>query len=204
MKEIEAIIFDFGGVILDIDYNLTSKAFEHLGVTDFYERYSQQNADSLFKNLEEGKITEEEFFAAFRKSTGTILTDEQVRDAWNAMLLCYRPQALALVQQIKHKYKCYILSNTNSIHVKKFSEMYRQQLGTGSMRDHFKKVYYSHEIGHRKPGKEAYEWVIRDNNLEPGHTLFIDDSVQNLVPARELGLQTIWLQKGMEIQGLGL
>lgn len=204
MKEIKAIIFDFGGVILDIDYNLTTKAFSKLGVTDFDERYSQQNADPLFKHLEEGKITEEEFFAAFRKSTGTMLTDEQVTDAWNAMLLGYRPQALAFLEGIKHKYRCYLLSNTNSIHVQKFSEMYRQQVGTGSIHDHFEKVYYSHEIGHRKPGKAAYEWVVKDNNLEPGHTLFIDDSRQNLAPAQELGLQTIWLQKGMEIQDLGL
>src|SRR4051794_35518261 len=121
MQNIKAIIFDFGGVILNIDFNKTHKAFADLGVTDFNEMYSQKNADHLFRHLEEGKLREEEFYDAFRRSIKLELTNEQIKIAWNALLVSYRKQALKTLRAIKHKYKLYLLSNTNSIHLKAFN-----------------------------------------------------------------------------------
>lgn len=204
MQNIKAIIFDFGGVILNIDYNKTYKAFTNLGVKNFDEMYSQKNANPLFHDLEEGKINEEEFYNAFRTSSQLKLTDLQIKTAWNAILLRYREEALQTLANIKNKYRLYLLSNTNSIHHKEFNKIFEDQIGLGSINDYFDKAYYSHEIKLRKPGKDAYQYVLKENNLLPSETLFIDDSIQNIEAAKSLGLQTIFLKEGMKIEDLDL
>ena len=204
MQNIKAIIFDLGGVILNIDYNKTSKAFTNLGVKNFDEMYSQKNANPLFHDLEEGKINAEEFYNAFRTSSQLKLTDQQIKKAWNAILLRYREEALQTLATIKNKYRLYLLSNTNSIHHKEFNKIFEDQIGSGSLNDYFDKAYYSHEIKLRKPGKDAYQYVLKENNLFPSETLFIDDSIQNIEAAKSLGLQTIFLKEGMKIEDLGL
>src|SRR5437763_1201162 len=122
MQNIKAIIFDFGGVILNIDYDRTARAFQQLGVNDFNDMYSQKKANPLFKQLEEGKLNEDEFYNAFRRSTHLELTDQQIKFAWNALLLGYREQALHTLKAIKQKYKLYLLSNTNIIHHTEFNK----------------------------------------------------------------------------------
>ena len=204
MENIKAVIFDFGGVILNIDYNKTAKAFQALGVKNFDEMYSQKNANPLFHDLEEGRINEQEFYDAFRKSCNIELTDQQIKTAWNAMLMDYREEALHTLKAIKQKYKLYLLSNTNSIHHTAFNKIYRDQIYHGSLDNYFDKAYYSHEIHHRKPGKEAYEFVVKENNLSPSQTLFIDDSIQNIHAAKASGLQTVFLEDGMKLEDLGL
>ena len=204
MQNIKAIIFDFGGVILNIDFGKMNKAFTDLGIKDFDEMYSQQNADHLFRHLEEGKLNEEEFYDAFRRSAQSKVSNDQIKNAWNALLTGYRENALDTLKKIKHKYRLFLLSNTNSIHVEAFNKIYKEQIGEGRLADYFEKVYYSHEMGYRKPGKEAFEYVLKENNLLPGETLFIDDSVQNIKPAEELGIQTIFLKKGVGIEELDL
>ncbi|HUS02807.1 MAG TPA: HAD family phosphatase [Chitinophagaceae bacterium] len=204
MQNIKAIIFDFGGVILNIDFGKMNKAFTDLGIKDFNEMYSQQNADHLFRHLEEGKLNEHEFYDAFRSSAKLNLSNDQIKKAWNALLTVYREEALHTLKKIKHKYRLFLLSNTNSIHVEAFNKIYTEQIGEGTLEDYFEKIYYSHEMGYRKPGKEAFEYVLKENNLFPAETLFIDDSFQNIKPAEELGIQTIFLKSGMGIEDLGL
>ncbi len=204
MKNIKAIIFDFGGVILNIDYYKTSKAFRDLGVSNFEHMYSQKNADLVFQHLEEGKLGEQEFYDAFRQSTLLPLTDIQIKTAWNTMLLGYRKEALLTLKKIKNKYKLFLLSNTNIIHQKAFNNIYKHDFGKGSIHDYFDRTYYSHEIGFRKPSNEPYEYVVKENNLSPSEILFIDDSTQNIEAAKNLGLQTVLLKEGMKIEDLGL
>ncbi len=204
MQNIRAIIFDFGGVILNIDYNKTAKAFKRLGVHNFEEMYSQKNADHLFSQLEKGKINDDEFYAAFIKSTNLTFTNHQIETAWNAMLLDFREEALKTIERIRPKYKLFLLSNTNSIHHKAFSNVYQSFSSGKNFDEYFDKAYYSHQTGMRKPDKNIYELVIKENALVPSQTLFIDDSDQNIETAKELGLQTILLQPGIQIQDLEL
>lgn len=204
MQNIKAIIFDFGGVILNIDFNVTARAFEDIGIKNFSDLYSQKNASHLFRQFEEGKLNEKEFYDAFRRSIENTVSDSQIKNAWNALLLDYRMEALDALKNIRHKYRLYLLSNTNSIHVEAFNRMYKEQIKDGALENHFDKIYYSHETGYRKPELAAYELVIRENNLTPGETLFIDDSIQNIPPANELGMQTFFLKRGMGIEDLDL
>ncbi|MEO6288407.1 MAG: HAD family phosphatase [Ginsengibacter sp.] len=204
MQNIEAIIFDLGGVILDIDYNLTQKAFENEGVKNFDEMYSQVKADKLFSNLETGHVSEQDFYKEFNNCTGLNFSNAQICNAWNAMLLSFRENSLLFLDQIKLKYKIFLLSNTNQIRYDLFNKIYNEKIRNKAFDDFFDKAYYSFEIGLRKPDAACYELVLESNSLNPGNTLFIDDSEQNIVAANNLGIQTIWLKPGLRIENLGL
>ncbi len=150
MQKTEAIIFDLGGVILDIDYNLTRTAFEKLGVKNFDEMYSQSGADQLFSNLETGKISEEDFYNEFNKCTGLQLSPAEINQAWNAMLLDFREESLLFLDQLKTKYTLFLLSNTNHIHIQEFNKIYHKKKREKPFTAFFKKAYYSCEIGLKK------------------------------------------------------
>lgn len=199
---IEAVILDFGGVILNIDFDIAHESFATLGVKDFREMYSQQHADHLFRHFEEGRLTDREFYEAFRRTTQLHLPDSDIRQAWNSMLLDYRRTTLDTLKKYHSTYRLYLLSNTNSIHLDGFMKIFDEQIGGGTLDGYFDKTYYSHLTGRRKPATEAYQQVLEENGLDPSRTLFIDDTFKNLAPAEELGMQTIWLQKGMFIEEL--
>lgn len=204
MQNIKSIIFDLGGVLLDIDFNKASTAFKRIGVTAIDEMYSQNTIDSLFKDLETGSINEENFYTAIKASGKNETTDEQIRNSWNALLLDFRKESMAALKQLKKKYKLFLLSNTNSIHLDAFNKIFETSGIEGKFKDYFDKVYFSHEIGCRKPDAKAYEIVLNENDLNPAETLFIDDSVANIEGAKAAGLQTILLEKGMRIEYLNL
>jgi len=204
MKNIQNIIFDLGGVLLNIDYNLTRKAFEELGVDHFDEMYSQANADQLFQKLETGNITENDFYKELNVCTGLNLSDAEIRNAWNAMLLSFRDTSLNFLDKVRGKYNLYLLSNTNFIHMKAFNEIYHQRERTKTFDEYFDKAFYSCKIGFRKPDAICYSCVINNTKIDPEKTLFIDDSPANIEGAKKSKMQTILLPEGMKIEELGL
>jgi glucose-1-phosphatase len=204
MQNIKAIIFDLGGVILDISVDKTRRAFEQLGVEDFEKMYSLKDANHLFQKLEEGKIDEQEFYDGFRKSSGKNISDDEIKNAWNELLLQFRTGTLAMLEALKMKYKLFLLSNTNIIHRQAFNKIFETQIGKGSLNHFFEKAYFSYEIGCRKPDAGAYEYVLKENNLSPSETLFIDDSLENIEGAKNSGMQVIHLTESMKVEELGL
>jgi glucose-1-phosphatase len=204
MQKIENIIFDLGGVLLNIDYNLTRQAFERAGVSHFDEMYSQSNADELFKRLETGKITPAAFYIELNKCTGLDMTPMEIDTAWNAMLLTFRESSLLFLKEISKKYQLFLLSNTNFIHIDAFQKIYHSAPREISFEEHFRKVFYSCEIGLRKPDQACYDFVLNDLKIDPAKTLFIDDSSQNILAADTAGLQTVLLKDGELIENLGL
>ena len=204
MQKTEAIIFDLGGVILNIDYHLTRKAFEKAGIHNFNDMYSQAAADELFDDLETGKIDPPDFYRKLNERAGVHLSDSDIRQAWNAMLLDFREESLERIAALRPKYKLYLLSNTNHIHLTAFNEIYHRKKRNIAFPDHFIKAYYSCEMGLRKPNADIFEFVLSENQLDPSTTIFIDDSVQNIAAARSVGLQTILLENGKKIEDLPL
>lgn len=204
MKNIENILFDFGGVLLDIDYSLTRKAFEDLGVARFEEMYSQAEADKLFQKLETGHISNEVFYEGLNLATGLNLSSQQIDQAWNAMLLQYREPSVDYLKRLSERYKLYLFSNTNFIHMEEFRKVFQQKHDGHSFDDYFARTFYSCEMGLRKPDHESFEWILDELKVEAGKTLFIDDSIQNIEAAKEVGLQVIHLIPGKKIEDLGL
>jgi len=193
MQNIKNIIFDLGGVILNIDFKQTELAFAKLGVGNFNQYYTLQSLSPLFEKLEAGLITPEIFYNEFRTVAKASLTNEEIRDAWNALLINFPSEWINRLEEIRKKYKIYLLSNTNKIHYDAFIKMFDEQIGKGDFNKYFIKPYYSHEINLRKPSKECFEFVLRSENLNPKETLFIDDSEANVEAAKMVGLNTIHL-----------
>jgi glucose-1-phosphatase len=197
---IRHIIFDLGGVLLNIDYQLTEQAFKDAGISNFAELYSQLNQTVLFDEFETGKITAEEFVRSLQKASKTKITEEQVIDAWNAMLLDFPVRRLQLLQQLRMYHDLFLLSNTNELHEQGFNDIIMRSHGIPNIGVFFDRVYFSHRVGLRKPDKEIFMRVLEDNGLKAEHTLFIDDSPQHIEGAKKLGIQTIHLEKGMTIE----
>lgn len=200
-KKIKNVLFDLGGVLIDIDYNRTIQAFEALGFGDFDKMYSQYAADDLFIGLEKGMIGPELFYETILSKGKPGLTNEDIKQAWNSILLDFRSSSLGLLPELRKKYRLYLLSNTNIIHHQAFSEIFRNQSGLGRFEDYFDKAYYSHEMNMRKPDAEAYLFVVNDAGIQPEETLFIDDTITNIDAAEKLGFQTHLLEKGASIEG---
>lgn len=203
MKNIRNIIFDLGGVLFNINFSLTEKAFTELGVKDFSSFFTQFHSNDLFVKLETG-VDEESFYDEFRSASGLNLTNDQIRDAWNALLLDFRMESIAALPELKSRYNLYLLSNTNEIHMQEFHRIYRTLFAESSFDDLFDAAYYSHRIGHRKPNAGAFEYVLEKHGLAAVETLFIDDSINNIEAAQKLGIQTVHLLPGMKIEELGL
>lgn len=203
MQQTKAIIFDLGGVLLNIDFKLSEKAFAELGITDFSSFFNQFHSNDLFRRLETG-MDDQLFYDDLRAATGLPLSDEQIKDAWNALLLDFRPESVAVLPQLREKYNLYLLSNTNEIHLQEFQRRYEAWRPGQVFDDLFDAAYYSHRIGHRKPNASAFEYVLEKHGLNATETIFIDDSINNIEAAQQLGLQTIHLVAGMKVEELGL
>lgn len=201
MPKIKNIIFDLGGVLIDIDYQKTINAFKNLGVVDFENMYSQTTANTLFEDLETGQINEAEFYDGVRKEANLSISDEQIKTAWNTILLDFRPNSIAYLQQLAQTHRIYLLSNTNIIHQAAFLQTYAD-IFKEDLNDNFTKAYYSHEIHLRKPHKNIYEFVLNDAGMNAEETLFIDDSIINMPKANELGITTHLLLKDQKIENI--
>lgn len=204
MNTFKNILFDLGGIFLNIDYQKTEQAFIDLGIKNFGQLFSQQFSNTLFESLETGKISPDDFYETFRKETNTGLSNEAIQHAWNAMLLDFPKERLLWLERIGQQYPIYLFSNTNIIHYQCFIEIFEQSFPQSSFNDYFRKAYYSHELGLRKPYPESYLKIMELENLDPKETLFIDDTPKNIEGAQQAGLQTILLNNGSTVLDLGL
>src|ERR1043165_2921892 len=201
IQGIRHIIFDLGGVLLNLDYAATQKAFEALGITNFSAIYSQLQQSPLFDDLETGKSTPADFVKALQVATPDHnLAEHDIIVAWNAMLLDFPLRRLQILQQLRNYYDLFLLSNTNEIHEAAFNEILFKTCGYNTIALFFDKVYFSHRVGMRKPDAAVFKHILEENGLRPEHTLFIDDSPQHIETAKSLGVRTIYLEKGMTIE----
>ncbi len=204
MQETKNIIFDLGGVLLDIDFQKSIDAFKELGIENFDDMFSQFKADHLFEKLETGEISESDFYAAIKTRTSLTITDQQIDHAWNALILHFRTESLGFLEVLSDKYKLYLLSNTNSIHVKCFKQLFIRETGKPALDAYFNKAWYSNEIRLRKPGTEIFEFALQEENLLASETLFIDDTLTNIETAQKMGFKTHHLLHTEKIEMLGI
>jgi putative hydrolase of the HAD superfamily len=198
MENISTIIFDLGGVIMDIDVKKTLNAFSNLGLSNVHEFFGHGFAASFFSDHEAGRITDEEFLQEIKKLLSGEVDTESVIEAWNALLLRFPPERIALLKNLKNRYRIFLYSNTNAIHQEKFKEIFRKSFAI-ELDSLFEKAYYSHELGQRKPESAGYEQIIRENKLDPKQTLFVDDAFINVEGAIKTGLKGLYLPPGMFI-----
>jgi putative hydrolase of the HAD superfamily len=201
-ETIKNIIFDFGGVICNIDITLSEEKFRELGFKGFNPSYSVDENEDVFRKLEGGKITIPEFTGTLKKHLGPGVTDEQVIDAWNAMILDIPRPRVKLIEDVRNSYRIFILSNSNEIHYNKYLADFSMKYGYGSFEDLFETAWFSFKIHLQKPSQEVFRFVIRESRLIPGETLFIDDTIGQVVSARKVGLNAYHLCPPEEIMSL--
>jgi len=200
-EHFEAIILDLGGVLLNLDYGATSKAFKAHATGDFDALFAQASQSDLFDRLETGKISPADFREALRE-LGFAMNDDELDSCWNAMLLDLPASRLDYIDELCMRSGLILLSNTNEIHIQRFEEAMKAKGQWDRFSGCFVEMYYSSRIGKRKPDISTFKWVLEDNGLSAGEVLFIDDTLQHVEGARAAGLTAYHLQKGEEIADL--
>ena len=199
---IKNILFDLGGVILDINVQATLKRFYEMGFPAELMQFPDSMTTDLYFKYGTGKLNTDQFRNQIRKAAGVEMTDQAFDEAWNAMLVRFPEERVKLLKVLSKRYNLYMLSNTSALHVKVFEQMYLETSGE-SMQKVFKKLYYSHEIGWHKPDSEAWKYVIKDAAIKPQETLFLDDTIHNIKAAQELGFQAIHIHERTNLMNLG-
>ncbi len=186
---IKNIIFDLGGVIIDLSFDKMTTRFEELGFHDFKQYFSAKQQNITFEALELGKISSEQFYESIRQISGEQLKDEEIEEAWNLILNPFVAERMKFLEKVASKFQIYLFSNTNAIHAKKFEEACLDQFGK-PLCSYFSDLYYSHLLHQRKPNPEAFEAVLKQANIKAEETLFVDDNWENIQGAKLVGLRT--------------
>ncbi|MFE3868657.1 HAD family hydrolase [Flavobacterium sp. LS2P90] len=188
---INAIIFDFGDIFINLDIQATMDGLKKLGLSEWND-----DLDHLNTQFEMGQISRENFLFGIQKHIPNASIKE-ILFAWNAILLDFPLYRLEFLQMLSKKYRLFLLSNTDSIHI----ETFEQKAGISFYSDFyqcFEKVYFSFEVGLRKPSPEIFNYILNNHELSPKRTLFIDDKKENTDAAHKLGLEVWHLKVGKE------
>lgn len=201
LKKTKLIIFDLGGVLVNLDVSLTVEAFNNLGLGSITAQMSAGHHGGEMAKLERGEITENQFYDHIINLSGNGVSRNQIKDAWNAMLTDLPANRIRIVEHLKKEHKVVLLSNTNSIHHTFFDGMAD---GYRSMDDLFDKVWYSHRMGMSKPDTRIFKHVMEHHGFLPGETMLIDDSSANISAAEELGMLTWHITPGRPLESYNI
>lgn len=190
-SSLKNIIFDLGGVIVNLNESATVKAFG-ANISTFFEPKLNPEFVTIAHKFECGKISASDFRNEVRKIFKLDISDYKFNNAWNAMIVGVPESRNTFLKNLKKDYHIFALSNTNEIHYDCFSNKpyWKPEL--------FEKTYFSQKIAVRKPNPEIFELVLNENNLHAEETLFLDDNKDNCLAAEKLGIKTIHVVKPVE------
>jgi putative hydrolase of the HAD superfamily len=181
----DALLFDLGRVVLDIDFNKTLECWAGHADCEPEHLVGRFARDDIYRRHETGKICDAEFFAALRTSLGVGLTDAQFLEGWNAVFAGEMPGIAPLLERAAQRMPLYAFSNTNPAHAEHFSQAYAGVLG------HFREMFLSSAIGLRKPDAAAYDHVVKAIGVPASRIVFFDDLAENIEGARARGLTAV-------------
>lgn len=196
---ISTIIFDWGGVITNIYPQASIDAFIQLGLPNISKYFNDGINNDLFLRYEKGEARDEEIFTTLREEIGKPVTDIEIQRALCAMMLDTPPIRLEILKELGKEYRLLLLSNTNPVHTLYYNTYLMEKYDV-DFRVLFHKVYYSYQLGMRKPDKEIFRYVLTDSKLDGDETLFIDDTEINIQVARSLNIQCLHLNNGLTLE----
>lgn len=193
-SSVRNIIFDLGNVIIDISIPGTiARLASRSGLS--LDRVAEiASGSDIFLRYEKGLCTDEEFHIGANTLMGTDMSFEEFSEIWNSMLVRIPKERLHLLDQLSANHRIFLLSNTNDLHLTRFREMMEEISPKRNLESFFEKAYYSHQLAMRKPDAEIFEHVLKENNLHPEETLFLDDNRDNIAGAAELGIKTFLVE----------
>lgn len=198
---VKAVVFDLGNVIIELHYERSIRMLTNeTGMTE--KEVSEMLVTSpLLQQLEVGAISEEEFRTSFSHHMRLEFSDEAFDAMWNGFLGDVTKERIDRMLRIREKYRTFVLSNTNSIHERFFNDSLKSRHAYSKIDDLVDQAYYSHKVGIRKPDASIYKHLLRQEGLQPGEVLFIDDRLDNIQSASKLGIRTfhnthvdLWLE----------
>ena len=200
MSNVKNLIFDLGNVLYDIDFKKMHAAFVSIGIEGIDKYFTLNKSHKLFLDLEMGFVNEQNFYEGVRALVNLPLTNEQIKFAWNAILVGFRKNSIDWVKQNNSQYTTFLYSNTNQIHQDHFIAEFESKVATYPFVSLFKTPYYSHEMGMRKPDPASFTYIVEKEGLVAAETLFIDDNEPNIIAAASVGLQVLHLKEGMTVE----
>jgi putative hydrolase of the HAD superfamily len=196
---IKNVVFDLGGVIITIDSNEPVRRFKEAGLSNAEELLNAYHQKGIFLELEEGKLSKEEFYDAVRKEAGKYIANEVIDYGWLGFLKEVPGYKIEMLEALRKNYKIYLLSNTNPVIMDwAYSSAFSPQ--GKSIDNYFDKIYASYQIGYTKPGHEIYDFMFKDSGMIPTETLFIDDGVANIEMGTKLGMKTYLAKNGEDFR----
>jgi len=196
LPNIENIILDLGGVIINLDIDHAFDRFSQLFGKDLRsDLLHDMDNHRFFLDYELGLIDDKVFRDNLNSIGQKKLTPETLDSAWNSMLSDIPVERMDWIRELASQYKVAILSNTNAIHIRQFDEVFAQASGGSYPTDIFYKTYYSHVIHDRKPNESCFTKVMDDLNADPSRTVFYDDNTDNIATAQSLGINAILVEK---------
>lgn len=202
LKNIKNIILDLGKVILEIHLEKTINAFKEFGIPEIDDLDIVFSRYPFFYQFEIGKISPQQFLSEVRKVTGNKLPDKTIADAWNAMIGGFFKGSIGTIRKLQSQFRMFLLSNTNAMHEEVYNKRLKEDHGILNLNELFEKVYYSHDIHLSKPDPRIFEYVLKDSDLVPEETLFVDDILIHLESAAKLGIQTFHLKPPLKINDI--
>ncbi len=186
---VQTVIFDLGNVLIDLDVQSTMDQMQEL-LGQKWDEQDQKEISFFLDEWEAGRKSKGDFVSYFLNlSTRSIVTQERLFSAWNAMLIGLPRYRIEMLDSLKEKYELQVLSNTNPVHISYIEENFLSDYGGEKFwSTYFTKVYFSHEMGCRKPEKEIYSAVVSNLTHDPKYALFIDDRPENVEAAMNMGL----------------
>lgn len=201
MRGIKNIVFDLGGVLIDLDFPRALKAFEQAGLTDIAQNVQAFSREGIFMDLELGNITPEDFFQSICERSTQPISIHQATDYWNLILKDIPQDKLKIIRELRKRYHVYLLSNTNQPHWEYICKKCFEKDGF-TIHDYFEKLFLSYEMHLAKPDKQIFFQMLQDSQMKPEETLFIDDSEANCNSAKETGIRTIHYRIGENLKSL--
>ena len=198
MPDIKNIIFDLCGPIITIDVNLIDNRLHEFGITT-EQPYRKLYDSGLTKRFESNLITTAQFCNELRKILETDISDEQICEAWNTLIVDFKREHQTILQKVHNHYRTFVLSNSDVVNAEYFTEFLNNEAGFDFVGHGFDEIFFSYKIGERKPSPKIFQHILAKHNLNAYETLFIDDCEKHCLGAKEVGLNTIWLQKPTDI-----
>ncbi|MGF7138188.1 HAD family hydrolase [Roseimarinus sediminis] len=200
-KIIKNVILDLGGVLVDIEPENTYAEFERIFLPEVFVDINWDSLPEVVVAMETGQWSKDKFKRTMMKACKPGVSVPQMVDAWCAMLMEFRAPRVKMVQELARKYNVYLLSNTNVYHVSYFENEFKNRFHF-PLKDLFTKVYYSNKIGHRKPEREAFEYVLNDAGIKAEETVMVDDRPDNCDAARKMGMQALQVPENSGLEAV--
>ncbi|MCF0200863.1 MAG: HAD family phosphatase [Bacteroidales bacterium] len=200
--KIKNIIFDLGGVILDIDENATYAELKKNGFNDL-ESLNAPEIHQILSNFDTGIYTAKTFRKKMKSAVGMEKQSDEVFDRiWNAMLLDIPRERIEAIEKVKKHYRIFLMSNSNEIHYDLYVRDLQLRFGYREFDELFNKAYFSFDVHLEKPDPRFFELILDHENLNPAETLFIDDTLENIEAARKLGIHTYHISRKELVRNL--